>query len=220
MSLHEITLQGSSSLRLLTAGKYCDRDIVVTAEGGGGEDQLPALLAGSITSICSDIDKVVGYACRGINSLITVELPEAVSIGTYAFYGCTGMTTFQGPKVTTLNSYAFYGCSRLTEACFPQATSIPASCFYQCTSLKKADLGAAKSIGGSGFAYCSKLDILILRRTDAVVTLNSSGFSGANFDGFVYVPAALVDSYKAASNWTVHASRIRAIEDYPDICGT
>lgn len=219
MSQYDITVTGGSSMRLLTAGKYCDRDIVVAAEGGG-ENQLPALLAGTITSIRSDAEKVVGYACRGLNNLVTVELPEAASIGTYAFYACTGLTTFVGPKVATLNSYAFYGCSRLAEICLPLASSVPSSCFYQCTNLKRADLGAAKSIGSSGFAYCSKLDVLILRRTDAVVTLNSSGFSGANFDGFVYVPAALADSYKEASNWTTHASRIRAIEDYPEICGT
>lgn len=36
MSEHNITVQAGKSLRLLTAGKYCDRDIVVTAEGSSG----------------------------------------------------------------------------------------------------------------------------------------------------------------------------------------
>ena len=31
---HNITVEGGSSVRLTTAGKYCDRDIIVTAEGG------------------------------------------------------------------------------------------------------------------------------------------------------------------------------------------
>lgn len=34
MSEHNITVEGGSSVRLKTAGKYCDRDIVVTAKGG------------------------------------------------------------------------------------------------------------------------------------------------------------------------------------------
>lgn len=38
---HNITVEGGTSVRLPTAGKYCDRDIVVTATGGGAE--LPAL---------------------------------------------------------------------------------------------------------------------------------------------------------------------------------
>lgn len=33
---HNITVEGGSSVRLPTAGKYCDRDIVITATGGGG----------------------------------------------------------------------------------------------------------------------------------------------------------------------------------------
>lgn len=38
---HNITVEGGSSVRLKTAGKYCDRDIVVTAEGGGGGESTP-----------------------------------------------------------------------------------------------------------------------------------------------------------------------------------
>lgn len=36
MSEFAIEVEGGSSVRLPTAGKYCDRDIVVTATGGGG----------------------------------------------------------------------------------------------------------------------------------------------------------------------------------------
>lgn len=35
MSEHNIVVQGGTTARLLTAGKYCDRDILVTVEGGG-----------------------------------------------------------------------------------------------------------------------------------------------------------------------------------------
>lgn len=41
MSEHNITVEGGTSVRLPTGGKYCDRDIIVTAEGGGVE--LPEL---------------------------------------------------------------------------------------------------------------------------------------------------------------------------------
>lgn len=37
----EITVDGGTSKRLLTAGKYCDRDILVTATGGGGGEPDP-----------------------------------------------------------------------------------------------------------------------------------------------------------------------------------
>ena len=37
--------------------------------------------------------------------------------------------------------------------------------------------------------------------------------------GYIYVPAAMVDAYKAATNWAKYADQIRAIEDYPAITG-
>lgn len=37
---HNITVEGGSSVRLPTAGKYCDRDIVITATGGGGGSEV------------------------------------------------------------------------------------------------------------------------------------------------------------------------------------
>lgn len=37
---HNITVEGGSSVRLPTAGKYCDRDIVITATGGGGGGEV------------------------------------------------------------------------------------------------------------------------------------------------------------------------------------
>lgn len=40
-----------------------------------------------------------------------------------------------------------------------------------------------------------------------------------NGTGYVYVPSALVDSYKITAPWSSMASKIRAIEDYPDITG-
>ena len=56
--------------------------------------------------------------------------------------------------------------------------------------------------------------IYIILSIDAVsYTKISSG------SGYIYVPAALVDGYKAAGNWQNYADQIRAIEDYPEITG-
>ena len=40
MSEFNITVEGGKSVKLLTGGKYCDRDIIVTAEGGGGSNEI------------------------------------------------------------------------------------------------------------------------------------------------------------------------------------
>lgn len=39
----EITVQGGTSKKLLTGGKYCPEDIVVTAEGGGSGGSVETL---------------------------------------------------------------------------------------------------------------------------------------------------------------------------------
>lgn len=219
MSQHNITVQAGSSVRLLTAGKYCDRDIVVTAEGSGAGGQLDALLDGSLTSVASDVSKIRMYACRGIGTLISVALPEANDIGSYAFNACGEMETFRAPKVETLGSYAFASCKKLTELLFPLLKTVPTYCFQHCNALKKLDIGLAQSVGTYAFSNCTSLETIIVRRTAGVATLSSSSFNSAEFDGYIYVPAALMDSYKAANYWKTYATQFRAIEDYPDICG-
>lgn len=50
MSNFNITVESGSSVRLPTAGKYCDRDILVTATGGGGtEPANPVIKPLSVT---------------------------------------------------------------------------------------------------------------------------------------------------------------------------
>lgn len=198
---------------------------VNVAESGGGESTqnlLDATLDGTLTAINSNVNKIIAYACYGITTIKTVDLPNCTGIGGYAFRGCSGITTFSAPKVTAISSYAFYGCSNLLEISFQNISNVPGTCFYQCTKLKKADFGTKmKTLNGSSLAYCNALNTLILRYTDGVVSIATNTFSGANFDGYVYVPAALLADYEANSSWGSYAAsaKFRAIEDYPDVCG-
>lgn len=94
--------------------------------------------------------------------------------------------------------------------------------FIGCSKLEKIDFDVLEEIKDADFYQCSALSAVIIR-SPAVCTLSdSNAFKStpiASGTGYIYVPAALVDSYKAATNWSVYADQIRAIEDYPDICG-
>ena len=180
-------------------------------EAGGGGDDVGALLSNALTEIDSNITSVIDYACRGCSALTTVNLPEVTKIGTYGFHSCSNIASFNAPKVKTLGSYVLYGCKKLTEVNFPLATSVPSNCFYQATALVKADFGAASSIDTYGFIYCSALRTLILRKTDSICTLanTSNCFSSsgvASGKAYIYVPKALIDTYKTATNWSSYAS--------------
>lgn len=54
---HNIVVQGGKTVRLPTAGKYCDRDILVTAEGGG--TALDVITASSLPDTVVDCQIVV-----------------------------------------------------------------------------------------------------------------------------------------------------------------
>lgn len=132
------------------------------------------------------------------------------------------ITEISDDRITSIEDYGFYRCSKLTTVDFSAVTAIDSSAFGYCSSLTKVDFSVARWIGGKVFTQCSKLTSLILRNTEKVCTLtNSSAFSStpiASGKGYIYVPKALVDSYKAASDWSTYADQIRAIEDYPLIC--
>lgn len=175
------------------------------ASGGGGgdsEEAVAALLDNTMKELNNSIvTSLRTRACQGATALQQVNLPKVTSVGTYAFYGCTGLATVKLPKLTTLSSQPFYSCSKLVHA----------------------DCGQVKSIPAQGFNACSALTELILRKTDSICTLqNVNGVNSTPIGkgtGYVYVPSALIDTYKTATNWSTFAAQFRAIEDYPDICG-
>lgn len=190
------------------------------------ENLLDKYLSGTLTSLDTNLTTLTDYACYTSKSITSVNLPEATKIGTSCFRGCSNLASFNAPKITSLGTYAFYGCSKLTYISFQNVSQAPSTCFYQCTGLLKADFGVnCKTLAGSSLAYCSKLTHLILRYTAGVVSIATNAFSGANFDGYVYVPKTLADgsdgveSYKVYTNWSNLSVTFRAIEDYPEITG-
>ena len=110
--------------------------------------------------------------------------------------------------LVSIGSKCFQSCTSLTDVRFPVATSCSPTAFRECTSLELVDLGMAKSISSTCFYDCTVLSTLILRKNDAVTTLsNANAFTNSPFasggtGGTVYVPSALIESYKTASNWS------------------
>lgn len=306
-----IEVEGGKSVRLPTAGKYCDRDIVITATGGGGEAPAnPVIEALSVTengtyTAPSGVD---GYSPVTVNvpipdgyikpsgtknitengtydvtdrAAVNVSVPEreivlqdktieangaysadagydglgqvtvnvptggggdsesvaallgntmtvldnslVTSLRTRACQNATALVTVNLPNVTSLGSYAFYQCSGLVTVKVPKLTTISTQTWYMCPKLEYADCGQLGNVSAQTFASCTALKTLILRKTSSICTLsNANGVSGSGIGkgtGYVYVPASLLETYKAATNWSTVASQFRAIEDYPDICG-
>ena len=142
----------------------------------------------------------------------TVDFPKATSIGYSAFNSCNILTTVNLPAATSIDGSAFSSCTALTTVDLPATTLIGSQCFSSCVKLTTVDLQAATQIGNYAFNGCTALKALIIR-TGQVCSL----YSGLGYDTdscYIYVPRALVNDYKAATNWAQYADKFRALEDY------
>ena len=234
---HNIEVEGGKSLRLLTAGKYCDRDIVVTATGGGGGGSsiLPKLLEDAtfedteITEIGVDLFRgwqyitklslpnvtntvTTGYLCYGCTKLEEVYMPKCTTLGAYAFYNNTNLKAIDFPKLTAVPANGFRQCTSAISVNLPVCTSLGTYAFQKCSLVEKLDFPMLASIATKAFDQCSELTALILRVNKVCTLANAAAFDSTPIKsgtGYIYVQPALVSSYQSASNWSTYASQFR-----------
>lgn len=166
----------------------------------------------------SAAESVGEYAFQNCAKLTECDFPELTTIGQYGFAGCTSLTNINLPKVSNINGLGLAGCSVLTKVVFPSVTTLGICIFQNCPAIETADFHKPVSFGSAVFDGCAKFKQLILRGdtlsslSDSQVLANTPISNKA--DGYIYVPRALIDSYKAATNWSNHATQFRALEDY------
>lgn len=183
------------------------------------EDELVGIVEVTITEISNNKAKKVGaYAFYNNAKITKADFPNVETIGAYAFYGCTSLNEMSTISENVGNS-AFSRCSKL-EKISVYGMSVGSSAFDYCTSLKNAYFVYINQITSYTFRQCSNLNMLILRHPMRMCTLSSTNaFTGtpiAQGTGYIYVPQALIEQYKAATNWVTYANQFRAIEDYID----
>lgn len=219
MSEFNIEVEGGSSVRLPTGGKYCPKDIIVTAKGGGstGGGDIDAFIDGSMTEVDSGATSIRSYALYR-SPVASGNFPNAISVGKYAFSYCDNLITVSLPNAADFDTYVFYYSKALKTICLPKAKSIGMRMFYACYDLESVDFHTATSIGQEVFVHCSEL-ISVTLRSQTVCTLDSVNsfqslykFLNEDGPGRIYVPSNLVDAYKSATNWSSLASKIVAIE--------
>lgn len=132
------------------------------------------------------------------------------------------ITEYADDELTEVGEYAFYKCDNLKSVEFGAVEILETHAFANCSALKTADFAALTSIAGQhAFMNCYEKSSLILRTSDQVCSLayanNIQNGAISNNRGYIYVPAALIEDYKAAPNWSGDADQFRAIEDYPEV---
>lgn len=147
---------------------------------------------------------------QNCTELLSVSLPNATSTRTNAFVNCTNLVDVHLPLVQSIDSGQFIENSKITKLVLPSMTGqIYNSSFRYNRLLKTADLGRVSRLNATIFLDCNVLDTLILRKSDAICTLsnvntfNGTPFANGGAGGEIYVPSALINTYKTASQWSV-----------------
>lgn len=143
-------------------------------------------------------------------ALTSVNVPILETVPARTFQECTALPSISLPLAYEVRDSAFYKCSSLSVIALPSLTNLPDSnTFSNCTALTAADLGAPAKLGSaSTFANDPNFTTLILRNTESICTLNNincfnnSPFADGNTGGTLYVPAAMISEYEAATNWS------------------
>ena len=204
-------------------------DFINTIDVLGDDAVIDSIINRTITEFNDNSITKVGiqvfYKCKALRS---VSLPAATAIGYRAFMDCSALETLSIPALVNPDGGIFDGCSALKNVYAPVLSTATTNLFRRCSGLERLDLPALTAIQNYSLCDNPSLTALILRNTAEVVKLDSkyalytvhvmNQFT-ANGNGYIYVPKALVDSYKAATNWSEFADHIRAIEDYPEITG-
>ena len=159
---------------------------------------------------------VASSAFNGNQTIQTVNLPYATTVGNSAFYNCGSLTQVSLPMCSSIGNYAFYSCKLLSQLSIPVCSSIGNNVFYNCGLLTQVSLPVCRYIAGDAFAFCRSLSIITIVYSSVCSLGGSNVFLGTKITssiGSIYVPASLVDAYKSAANWSYFSSRIFPISE-------
>lgn len=213
-----IRAKGGTSDPLVFPTGFVSAVQAIPSGGGDPQEELIKLNNNQLASFSnSDITKIREYLFDSNSALTSVYIPNVRSIGQGAFLnsGLAGAITFE--RLVLLALAAFRGTKITSFTCKSfETVQLDQQVLEGCSLLEAIDL--TRNSGSFTIRYNSvyttpNLTALILR-TSALVSLNGAFPSSCalSSSGNIYVPSALVASYKAATNWSTYADRILPIE--------
>lgn len=175
------------------------------------------------------------YICTNCFNLTSFIISNRVTcIGVSHFSGCRKLAHITIPEsVTSIGKNAFNSCVSLTSITIPEGVTSIADAFPYCTNLASITISeGVTSIGSSAFSDCSRITSITFPNSVTSIgskafydagavseyhflsvtppTIQNNTFPNIASDCVIYVPAASVEDYKAAANWSALASKIQA----------
>lgn len=182
----------------------------VTEVGGSsfyGCSNLTKVRLGKLSTINSGLFN----RCSNLNDLNLESITDAVEINSNAFGRTTSFThDLEFPHATYLgqDAFAYSGIKSI------KALSVKniGQGVFNSSAIVRAEFRDVTDIGLYVFNGATSLKTLIIRNVNPPTTADSMGFPGiANLT--IYVPDEAVDTYKAATNWSASASKIKGLSE-------
>lgn len=214
---------------------------VNTIDEQGDAATLSALLSGTQEEFKDDRVLYLSQGAFTYNKgLKRIDLPNVNTIWTSCFDNCWDLREINFPSLEMLQNYGLQSCYGLTTVSFPSLTSTKTNMLRydplvgivsapNVTVLNSYASGEQES--AAGFDFTKKVTIatnafnnawrmfsLILRSPEVCTLQNTAALTNNpiyNGLGYIYVPSDLVSSYKSAANWSLYASQIVPISEFP-----
>ena len=191
----------------------------------GSESYSQSLLGGSDSNketyclllkkaeIGSNVNTIGATAFQKCYNLSHISISEGVTtFKNYAFDSCYHLSIANVPRSISINDgLTFKYCRSLSQ--FHIADGVTTICkemFSNCSSLTTINIpGSVTSIDYRAFFSCKFMKYYDFTDHTSIPALsNSNAFNEIPSDCEIRVPAALVDEWKAATNWSTYASQI------------
>lgn len=203
-SQSEIIAQIKTALQGKAVGNKVEQIKEITVTENGRCEVLPDE---GYTLSGVDVNVDVEDSLKGLflHTLKEINITEEFQIGQKRLQ-CSSLERFSAPNLNDTGNlgYVFYGCGNISYI----------------------DLGKIIKLSTNAIGGQHKITTIIFRNPDSVVSLdnvfaNNLSITRDNYTYYCnfYVPKALLEEYKSATNWSNYADRFRAIEDYPEITG-
>lgn len=192
----------------------------------------------AITSITGEnVAKIGEFAFSECGTLKEVNLPNVETIGVNGFFN-TNITTFNSSTLKEMKTQCFRNCKALVNfsaenletltgqsilrecnvldnVILGSVNTLSKSLFESCPKLRYVDVKSTNQIDKWAFWDCSALEAIVIRGGNVPTLVNVDAFEGSSIasgTGFIYVPSAVLGEYITATNWSVYAGQLRAIE--------
>ena len=191
-SIEKIELGSGISSIDSNAFSYCHSLTSVTIPNGvTGIDSNAFSYCFSLVSVTipNGVTSIYNGVFDHCNSLASVTIPNGVTgIDVYVFDYCYSLASVTIPNgVTSIGGYAFRNCYSFASVTIPNGVGIYEYAFRNCYGVAFYDFS---------------------NHTSVPMLYNKTVFDSISADCQIRVPASLVDTWKAATNWSTYADHI------------